>query len=95
MRREKGQLGWLGLGRKLFWSWWVWVAVALAVEASSHGKFAAGFATVGSSSTSLWPREHIPRYGLEYKFPIHSDQFLPTVMGAPGVLFIPDNKLPS
>ena len=35
MRREIGQLGWLGLGRKLFWSWWVWVAVALAVASTA------------------------------------------------------------
>src|SRR5215471_8995810 len=93
MRREKGQRGRLGLGRKLFRSWWVWVAVALAVEASSHGNFAAGFATVGFIFYLLAPREHIPHYGLDYKFSIHSDQFLPTVMGAPGVPFIPGNKV--
>jgi phosphatidylserine/phosphatidylglycerophosphate/cardiolipin synthase-like enzyme len=93
MRREKGQLGWLALGRKLFWSWWVWVAVALAAEASSHGNFAAGFATMGFIFYLLAPREHIPRFGLDYKFPIRSDQFLPTVMGVPGVPFIPGNKV--
>ena len=27
-RRQKGQPGWLGFGRKLFWSWWLWIAVA-------------------------------------------------------------------
>jgi cardiolipin synthase len=93
MRREKGQLGWLGLGRKLFWSWWIWVAVALAVEATSHGNLAAGFAGVGFVFYLLAPREHIPRYGLDFKFPVHSEQFLPTVMGAPGVPFIAGNKV--
>jgi cardiolipin synthase len=93
MRREKGQLGWLGLGRELFWLWWVWVAIALVVETGSHGNFAAGFATVGFILYLLAPREHIPRYGLDYKFPIHSDQFLPTVIGAPDVPFIPGNKV--
>jgi cardiolipin synthase len=93
MRREKGQLGWLGLGRKLFWSWWVWVAIAVAVETTSHGNFAAGLAAVGFVFYLLAPREHIPHYGLDYKFPIHSDQFLPTVAGAPGVPFIAGNKV--
>jgi cardiolipin synthase A/B len=93
MRREKGQLGWLGLGRKLFWSWWVWIVVAVIVEASSHGNFAAACATVGFIFYLLAPREHIPHIGLDFKFPIHSQEFLPTVMGAVGIPFIPGNKV--
>lgn len=54
---------------------------------------AAGFATVGFIFYLLAPREHIPQYGLDYKFPIHSDQFLPSVMGAPGAPFISGNKV--
>jgi cardiolipin synthase len=93
MRREKGQLGWLGLGRKLFWSWWVWVAVALAVDAGGHGNLAAAFASVGFVFYLLAPREHIPHIGLDFKFAIHSERFLPTEIGASGVPFIPGNKV--
>ena len=92
-RRQKGQPGWLGLGRKLFWSWWLWIAVAAVGGSSGHGNFAATLATVGFLFYLLAPREHIPQYGLESKFPVQSDEFIASVVGATGVSFIHGNKV--
>src|SRR5437879_6475275 len=91
MRQEIGRSGWLGFGRNLLWSWWLWVAIAIALKAGSHGNFAAGLAGVGFFLYLVAPREQIPRYGLKSGFPVSSDEFLTTVVGAAGAPFIPDN----
>src|SRR5215467_13241273 len=93
MRKEVGQSGWLGLGRKLFWSWWLWVAVAIIFEGVGHGNFAAGFAGAGLILYLAAPHEQIPRYGLKYAFPVDSKEFLTTVAGAAGATFVPNNKV--
>src|SRR2546429_9420414 len=93
MRREVGRSGWLGLGRKLFWSWWLWVAVAIAVKAGSHGNLAAGLARVGFFLYLGAPREQIPRYGLNPTFSVDSREFLTTLTGAAGAPFIANNKV--
>jgi len=93
MRHAIGKPGWLGLFRKLFWSWWLWVVLAIAVGAGQHGNVAVGLASVALLLYLLAPREHVPQYGLESKYPIHSQEFLTTVTGAPGVPFIPNNRV--
>ncbi|HEY2383997.1 MAG TPA: phospholipase D-like domain-containing protein [Terriglobia bacterium] len=93
MRHEKGKSGWLGWGRKLFWSWWLWVVAAVMVEAAQHGNAAAALAGVGFFFYLVAPREHVPHYGLDSKYPIDSDEFLASVTGATGVPLIPGNKV--
>src|SRR5690349_7144048 len=91
--REKGKAGWLGMGRSLLWSWWAWIAGAVAAEATSHGNLAVIFASVGLFSYLIAPRERSPRYGLDPKFPVHSHEFLATMVGATGVPFIKNNRV--
>ena len=93
MRQEIGRSGWLGFGRNLLWSWWLWVAVAIALKAGSHGNFAAGLAGVGLFLYLVAPREQIPRYGLKTSFPVSSHEFLSTIVGAAGSPFVPGNKI--
>ena len=93
MRQEIGRSGWLGAGRNLLWSWWFWVAIAIAFKAGSHGNFAVGLAGVGLFLYLVAPREQIPRYGLRSAFPVSSQEFLSTVVGASGAPFIPNNKV--
>jgi cardiolipin synthase len=93
MSHAIGKPGWLGLARKLFWSWWLWVALAIAVAAGEHGNFAVVLVCVAFFLYLLAPGEHVPEYGLDPKFSIHSEEFLTSVTGAPGVPFLPDNKV--
>src|SRR5262245_50527237 len=92
-RKSKGQPGWLGLLRKLFWSWWLWVLVAAVAQAAGRGNLAAVLAGIGFFFYLLAPRERVPNYGLEAKFPVCSNDFLSSVVGATGVPFLHHNKV--
>jgi cardiolipin synthase len=86
-------MGWLGFGRKLFWSWWIWVLAAIAAGAADRNYAAAILAGVALFFYLLAPRERIPGFGLEFKFPVNSHEFLTSIVGATGVPFIPNNKV--
>ena len=92
-RREKGRPGWLGFFRKLFWTWWLWLVVGVGLEAGDHGNAAVVFASVAFFCYLVAPREHIPRYGLDSKFAVHSHEFLTSIVGATGVPFLQNNKV--
>src|SRR5262245_5524482 len=92
-QKEKGRPGWLGFLRKLFWSWWIWVAAATVVQVAGHRNFAAAFAGAAFLFYLLAPRERIPVCGLETKFPLRSHEFLTTMVGATGVPFVHNNKV--
>src|SRR5215475_9660011 len=92
-KRKKGRPGWLGFFRKLFWSWWIWIAAATAAELAGHGNMAASFAVTAFLFYLLAPRERIPVCGLESDFPLLSREFLATMVGATGVSSIPNNKV--
>jgi cardiolipin synthase len=92
-KKEKGRPGWLGFFRKLFWSWWIWIAVAIAVEAAGHRNLAAGCAGTALFFYLLAPRERIPVCGLESSFPLRSHEFLTSMVGATGISFVPNNKV--
>jgi cardiolipin synthase len=92
-RIERGRPGWLGFFRKLFWSWWVWIAVAGAMAALDHGNFAMVLTSVGFVLYIFASREHIPRFGLDSKFAVQSHEFLATVVGTTGVPFVPNNNV--
>src|SRR5437868_4495324 len=44
--RPKGQPGWLGSARHLFWSWWLWIGAAAAFEIADHWNIAVTCAAV-------------------------------------------------
>ncbi len=92
-RREKGRSGWLGWTRKLFWSWWLWVLVAIALKGADHGNAAVSCSVVAFVLYLLSSQEHIPRYGLDPKFDLQSHEFLTSVVGTTGVPFLKDNKI--
>jgi len=91
--RGKGAAGWLGRARNLFWSWWIWIAAAVALETLDHQGWAVGLACVGFFFYLVSPREHIPVYGLESSVAVNSPEFLANVAGACGVPVVPGNKL--
>jgi len=91
--REKGRTGWLGFFRKLFWYWWLWIAAAFVAQGADHDNLAIICAVVGFVLYLLAPGEHIPRFGLDSKFPVQSHEFLTTMVGATGVPFIHNNNV--
>src|SRR5262245_18084077 len=91
--QEKGKSGWLGFGRKLLWTWWLWIAGAVACETAGHGNLAVVFASVGFVFYLVAPSERVPSYGLESRFSVNSHEFLTSMVGATGVPFIQGNKI--
>jgi cardiolipin synthase len=89
----KGRPGWLGSGRKLFWSWWLWIVAAIALEMLDHWGAGVACATIGFVFYLLTPQEHVPRYGLEGELAVHSHEFLTSIVGTTGVPFVKDNKI--
>jgi cardiolipin synthase A/B len=92
-RKEKGKPGWLGFFRKLCWSWWLWIALAITFEMTGHRNWALGSAMVALFLYVIAPRERIPHFGLESKFPVNSHEFLTSVVGATGSPFVQHNKV--
>ena len=94
-RRGKGRgaAGWLGRGRNLFWSWWIWIAAAVALEILDHQGWAVGCASAGFFFYLVAPHEHVPVYGLESSQSVDSPEFLANVAGACGVPVVPGNRL--
>jgi cardiolipin synthase len=92
-RRDKSKPGWLGFFRKLFWSWWIWICVAAIAQMAGHENLAAVLAGVGFFFYLVAPRERIPSFGLEAKFPVHSHEFRASIVGATGVAFIQNNTV--
>ena len=92
-RTPKGKPGWLGLGRKLLWSWWIWIVVAVVMHSLGHTKAAVACAATGFFVYLVTPQEHIPRYGLDADFDVQSHEFLTSVVGATGVPFMANNRI--
>jgi hypothetical protein len=92
-RRERGRPGWLGFFRKLFWSWWLWIAAAFVAQGADHDNLAIVCAIVGFVLYLLAPSEHIPRYGLDSKFPVQSHEFLTSMVGATGFPLVHNNNV--
>jgi cardiolipin synthase A/B len=92
-RPPKGLPAFWTRARRLFWSWWPWVA--LAVWAFTAGKTGWG---IGSLAMALFsylsaPVETPPRFGLDHEMAVESEQFLTSISGATGAPFIPGNRI--
>jgi hypothetical protein len=88
--RPKGNAGWLGSARNLFWSWWIWIAAAVSLQMLDHGGWAVGLASIGFFFYLVTPHEHIPVYGLESSLSVDSPEFI-----ASETSFIPQCWKPS
>src|ERR1041385_2648113 len=92
-RHEKGRSGWLGWTRKLFWSWGLWVIVAIALKGAEHENAAVSCIAVAFVFYLLSSQEHVPHYGLDPNFDIRSHEFLTSVVGTTGVPFVNHNHV--
>jgi cardiolipin synthase len=91
--KDKGRPGWLGFFRKLFWSWWIWVAAASAAQLAGNSRLAAILAGIGFFFYLVAPRERIPGFGLEPRFAVRSHEFISSIVGATGVPFVHHNTV--
>lgn len=92
-QRPKGLPGWWARLRFLIWSWWVWVLGAVVAVTFDRSYTALGLLIAGLLVYLFAPRESAPTYGLDHEFPIESDEFLSTIVGATGAPFLPGNSL--
>lgn len=79
--------------RRLLWSWWPWalLCVYFIDQRNWWAAFGVGFwSGVCSLSTHV---EFPPQYGLDHGLTVGDPEFLNTMAGAAGVLFLPGNSL--
>jgi cardiolipin synthase len=91
--RRKGRPGLWEHGRRLLWAWWLWALVAIVTASSDNWKAAIATGIVAVLTYAVTPQEQSPKYGLDSRFPIPSEEFLDSVVGTTGVPFIPSNKV--
>src|SRR5437867_5991370 len=89
----KGRPGLLDQGRHIFWSWWLWIGIALVGVYTDHWNAAVATAAAALFTYLVAPHEHSPKYGLEARFPVASEEFLDSTVGTTGVAFLPVNTI--
>jgi len=92
-RRQKGRPGILDQVRHLLWSWWLWTFAALIAEYAGHRRMAIAMTVAAVITYLVAPHEHSPKYGLESRFPLRSNDFLNSMVGTTGVPFLPGNHV--
>jgi cardiolipin synthase len=92
-RPPKGLPAFWTRARRLLWSWWPWVI--LAVWAFSVGREGRGISCLAMALFSYLsaPVETPPRFGLDHEMAVESDEFLTSIAGATGAPFIPGNRI--
>jgi cardiolipin synthase len=91
--RRKGRPDIWDHGRRLAWSWWLWTLVAIITASSDNWKAAIATSIVAVFTYVVTPQEQSPKYGLDSRFAIPSEEFLDSVVGTTGVPFIPGNRV--
>ncbi len=79
--------------RRLLWSWWPWAIAFIYAMAHDKWGWAIGMGSMAVVSYLIAPSESPPRYGLDHEFAVDDEEFLPTMAGATGVPFLPDNQI--
>jgi cardiolipin synthase len=79
--------------RRLFWAWWPWFIAAMWALVTDRWYWAGGLGLVAFITYVTTPTEGSPRFGLDYEFPVDSEEFLSTIVGATGVPFAPGNRV--
>ena len=91
-RRVKGVPNWWARLRYLIWSWWIWAVGATAAFYFDRSNSGLGLLAAAIVVYVFAPRERAPQYGLDHDFPIKSDEFLSTIVGATGAPFRAGNS---
>lgn len=92
-RRPKGPPDLFMRVRRVLWAWWPWAVVCLLMLVLDKwwwALFTGSMATVCYLAT---PMEAPPQYGLDHAFGVCDPEFLPTMVGATGVEFLPGNRV--
>src|SRR5215510_12671916 len=91
--RQMGRPGFWDQGRQLLWSWWLWTLIAIVAASADHWRMAIATTAAAVVTYLTVPHEHSPKYGLESRFSVPSDEFLNSLVGATGVPFLPGNRV--
>jgi cardiolipin synthase A/B len=92
-RSRKGAISLWTRIRRLILAWWPWAVICLwglVTDRWGWGFFSGSAALVNYLMT---PDEFPPVYGLDHEFGIESDEFLQTVSGATGMVFVAGNTI--
>ena len=89
----KGRPGfWAGV-RRLVWAWWFWALLAFLAVYSDHTKLAILAGCLSGFTYLVTPYEQSPKYGLDSKFSVDSNEFVGSMIGATGVSFVEGNSI--
>jgi len=92
-RRPKGALGLWTRTRRLILAWWPWAILCLWSLVAERWFLALGSGIAALVCYLMTPEEFPPVYGLDHEFPVESDEFLHTVSGATGMVFVDGNTI--
>jgi cardiolipin synthase A/B len=92
-RRRKGHLSLWTRTRRLILAWWPWSIACLWALVSDRWWWALATGFVGLVNYLMTPEEFSPVYGLDHEFEVESDEFLQTVSGATGMMFVDGNHI--
>jgi cardiolipin synthase A/B len=92
-RRRKGATSLWTRIRRVTVAWWPWATICLWGLVTDRWYWGIGAGCVALVSYLIAPDEFSPVYGLDHEFGVESDEFLRTVSGATGMVFIAGNKI--
>jgi cardiolipin synthase len=79
--------------RRLLLAWWPWSIVCLYALVTDRWYWGFFSGCVALINYLITPDEFPPVYGLDHEFGIESDEFLHTVSGATGMVFVAGNRI--
>jgi len=92
-RHRKGAISLWTRTRRLILAWWPWSIICLYALVTDRWVWGAVSGWVALVNYLMTPDEFPPVYGLDHEFGIESDEFLHTVSGATGMVFVAGNKI--
>ena len=93
LRKPKGALPFWARARRVFWSWWPWLAACIFTLVTDRWGWAISTGAMAFLSYIITPAEAPPRYGLDHEFSIDDEEFVASMQGATGVPFSAGNRL--
>lgn len=79
--------------RRVILAWWPWAIIALWGLVTDRWGWGFGAGCAALVNYLMAPEEFPPVYGLDHEFGVDDDEFLQTVSGATGMVFVEGNKI--
>lgn len=90
-RPAKGRVplgAWL---RRAFWAWWPWAVLSVVLVVQDALAWATGTTAIAALAWLATPRSTPPRFGLEHRFAVGTEEFVTSIAGLTGAPFVGGN----